>query len=322
MRKFFLLATISLALCTIPVACGDDDDDEIIPNPNPGGSKTSSSVNDFGGERLMAITNDYGEHSSFLYNSDGTLYQVSDDDDGTIVFNYQKGTLTRVYEDEDYSETQVASFKTNKQGYITELKIDEQPCDDGYIKGGYTFSYNNAGLLTSVQYNSTYKDGSSSEVYNSSWQFTWDGDVLSKVDAKSIGTFSDEYENWKENYSHSTYCTYTGAPNNAYMQYSVGLINGIDLDSSLESLMLVGVLGKASSKLPTQITYYYTDEDGEDQQISKFNYVLNSKGLIESETETINKWGSCKYEYIYSSDATKSYLPSFKSKARSEHEKI
>lgn len=311
---------MSLALCTIPVACGDDDEDEVIPNPTPGGSTVSPGIGDFGGDRLMAITDDYEERSSFVYNSDGTLYKVWDDGE-QAVFNYQKGTLTITDDEEDESFTQVSSFKTNKQGYITELKVDD-PCDDGHITGSFTFNYNTAGHLTSALYNSTYKDSSTSEVYNNSWQFTWDGDLLSKVDVQSTGTYTDEDGSWDEESSYTTYCTYTDAPNNAYMQYSVGLVNEIDFDSSLESLMLVGVFGKASSKLPTQIKSIFRGDDQEEEEISNFNYVLNSKGLIASETETYNEWGFFKYEYIYSSDATKSYSPSVKSKARSEHKKF
>lgn len=260
MRKFIWMAALTAALCTTVVSCGDDGD--IV---------ASTEVSDFGGERLMSI----GEDTRFSYNSDGTLRQIVDYG-STLTFDYEKGIMT-ISEDEVNQEVK---FTTNSKGYITSISttedVDDEEDDDATYNYSlsYEFEYNGSDHITRASYKEVSVNAVTKEKkyeYNVTWKFFWNGDLLSKVEVTGEDRDIEGTYNWSSIHAYS----YEGSFENRYMQYTDGIACDVDFDSSVEPAMCVGLFGKGPAKYPVKIS---GDREME------FEYKLNSKGLVETET--------------------------------------
>lgn len=261
MKKFVWLAALTVALCATVASCGDDE-------PDNGGNVTASAeVSDFGGERLMSID----EGIDYSYNSDGTLRQVKGFGLNQI-FDYRKGIIL-------YSEggkDQKVTFTTNSKGYITGLSSSSSE-KDGYVTYNYTvsyeFEYNGADHLTYASVNQVNTDTDSQKLdeISMSWKFYWNGDLLSKVEiaVQSTGIEGDDQLNYTNNFS------YDESVENRYMQYTMGVVENTDLTGVVQIAMYAGLFGKGPSKYPTRV--YGSNE-------INFDYMINSKGLVETET--------------------------------------
>lgn len=242
---------------TIVVSCGDDGD--IV---------ASTEVSDFGGERLMSI----GEDTRFSYNSDGTLRQIVDYG-STLTFDYEKGIMT--FSEDDV--VQEAKFTTNSKGYITGFSTSGSEEDEDVTYNysvSYKFEYNGSDHITSATVNEVSINSVTKEKtyeYNVTWKFFWNGDLLSKVEVTGEDRDIEGTYNWSSIHTYG----YEGALENRYMQYTDGIAGEIDIDSSVEPAMCVGLFGKGSAKYPVKIS---SDREME------FEYKLNSKGLVETET--------------------------------------
>lgn len=257
MRKFIWIAALTAALGATMVSCGDDGD--IV---------ASTEVSDFGGERLMSI----GEDTRFSYNSDGTLRQIVDYG-STLTFDYEKGIMTF---SED-GENQEAKFTTNSKGYITGFSTSGSEEDEDVTYNysvSYEFEYNGSDHITSASVNEVSINAVTKEKtyeYNVTWKFFWNGDLLSKVEVTGEDRDIEGTYNWSSIHTYS----YEGSLENRYMQYTDGIAGEIDIDSSVEPAMCVGLFGKGPAKYPVKIS---GDREME------FEYKLNSKGLVETET--------------------------------------
>lgn len=242
---------------TIVVSCGDDGD--IV---------ASTEVSDFGGERLMSI----GEDTRFSYNSDGTLRQIVDYG-STLTFDYEKGIMT--FSEDDV--VQEAKFTTNSKGYITGFSTSGSEEDEDVTYNysvSYKFEYNGSDHITSATVNEVSINSVTKEKtyeYNVTWKFFWNGDLLSKVEVTGEDRDIEGTYNWSSIHTYG----YEGALENRYMQYTDGIAGEIDIDSSVEPAMCVGLFGKGPAKYPVKIS---SDREME------FEYKLNSKGLVETET--------------------------------------
>lgn len=251
---------MTAALCATMVSCGDDGD--IV---------ASTEVSDFGGERLMSI----GEDTRFSYNSDGTLRQIVDYG-STLTFDYEKGIMT-ISEDEVNQEVK---FTTNSKGYITSISttedVDDEEDDDATYNYSlsYEFEYNGSDHITRASYKEVSVNAVTKEKkyeYNVTWKFFWNGDLLSKVEVTGEDRDIEGTYNWSSIHAYS----YEGSLENRYMQYTDGIACDVDFDSSVEPAMCVGLFGKGPAKYPVKIS---GDREME------FEYKLNSKGLVETET--------------------------------------
>ena len=260
MRKFIWMAALNAALCTTMVSCSDEP--EVV---------ASSEVSDFGGERLMSI----GEDTRFSYNSDGTLRQVIYYD-LTLTFDYEKGIMT-ISEDEVNQEVK---FTTNSKGYITSISttedVDDEEDDDATYNYSlqYEFEYNGSDHITSASYNEVSVNAVTKEKkyeYSVTWKFFWNGDLLSKVEVTGEDRDIEGTSNWSSIHTYS----YEGSLENRYIQYTDGIACDVDFDSSVEPAMCVGLFGKGPAKYPVKIS-------GDSEM--EFEYKLNSKGLVETET--------------------------------------
>lgn len=263
MRKFIWIAALTAALGATMVSCGDDGD--IV---------ASTEVSDFGGERLMSI----GEDTRFSYNSDGTLRQIVDYG-STLTFDYEKGIMT--FREDDV--IQEAKFTTNSKGYITGFSIsqitedwDEDEDEDATYNYSlsYEFEYNGSDHITRASYKEVSVNAVTKEKkyeYNVTWKFFWNGDLLSKVEVTGEDRDIEGTYNWSSIHTYS----YAGALENRYMQYTDGIAGEIDIDSSVEPAMCVGLFGKGPAKYPVKVS---SDREME------FEYKLNSKGLVDTET--------------------------------------
>lgn len=279
MKKFVWMAALTVALCATVASCGDDE-------PDNGGNVTASAeVSDFGGERLMSID----EGIDYSYNSDGTLRQVQ----GlglNMIFDYRKGIISY----REGGKDQKVTFTTNSKGYITGLSSSSTE-KDGYVTYNYTvsyeFEYNGADHLTYASVNQVNTDTDSQKLdeISMSWKFSWNGDLLSKVEiaGQSNGIDGDDQWNYTNNFS------YDESVENLYMQYTMGVVENTDLTGVVQTVMYAGLFGKGPSKYPTRV--YGSNE-------MNFDYMINSKALVEAE--------DIKYEddnfsfpinYIYSS---------------------
>lgn len=248
---------MTAALCATMVSCGDDGD--IV---------ASTEVSDFGGERLMSI----GEDTRFSYNSDGTLRQIVDYG-STLTFDYEKGIMTF---SED-GENQEAKFTTNSKGYITGFSTSGSEEDEDVTYNysvSYEFEYNGSDHITSASVNEVSINAVTKEKtyeYNVTWKFFWNGDLLSKVEVTGEDRDIEGAYNWSSIHTYS----YEGSLENRYMQYTDGIAGDVDIDSSVEPAMCVGLFGKGPAKYPVKIS-------GDSEM--EFEYKLNSKGLVETET--------------------------------------
>lgn len=213
-----------------------------------------------------------GEDTRFSYNSDGTLRQIVDYG-STLTFDYEKGIMT--FSEDDV--VQEAKFTTNSKGYITGFSTSGSEEDEDVTYNysvSYKFEYNGSDHITSATVNEVSINSVTKEKtyeYNVTWKFFWNGDLLSKVEVTGEDRDIEGTYNWSSIHTYG----YEGSLENRYMQYTDGIAGEIDIDSSVEPAMCVGLFGKGPAKYPVKIS-------GDSEM--EFEYKLNSKGLVETET--------------------------------------
>lgn len=287
-----MIAAVSAVIGFGVASCSDDDKDGdkglVVPSPE---------VSDLGGVRLMSVGD-----ILFSYNADGTLRQTNDEGD-KITIDYAKGTAT--FTEGDWS--QVAHFTTNDKGYLASISVS------GTDNVNWQFQYDGEGHLTECVIKEVYNSPEGKEEDIVKWKLTWRDGLLTNTDVTGSSKSNEYNETWTNNITYS----YTDAPENNYLQYSNGLVNSIDLDSSLEPLMYAGIFGKGTVKHHTAsvevfngrtIHYGEVNEDSYTENFS-YEYVLNEKGLLEREIG--NSDPDYPYEVVYT------YSSGSKAKAQS-----
>ncbi len=260
------MTAFTVALCAAMSSCGDDEPE------NDGNVIASAEVSDFGGVRLMSVDGGI----DYSYNSDGTLHQVK----GfglNMTFDYKKGLMIA---DEEGENLEVR-FTTSSKGYITGFS-SSGTVKEGYVTYNYNvshkFEYDSSDHITYASVNQVNTDADSHklEEISMSWKFSWNGDLLSKVEitGQSNGIEGDDQMNYTNHYS------YDESVENRFMQYTYGVVESTDLPGIVQTVMYAGLFGKGMSKYPTRVYGFHE---------RNIDYMINSRGLVETE--------NIKYEF-------------------------
>ena len=238
----------------------------------------------FDGESLTGIND-----SKFYYDDKGRLIEVSDRYD-SMTIDYAKGTFT--LEDEVYK------FKTNGDGYITEITYSYDEIDewDGYKyqykgNGKYTITYSNDVITKmEVTYSETEKDLNTNETekFESEGKFTltWKSNMLTAINIKGKEKEDGETDTWEDDYIIDY-----GHEANAFRQYPLTITeDALYFDHGMACMAAVGMFGKGPAMLPEYIEgnddSYYWDTD--------INFSLNPNGSIKREVTDYDT-----YTYYY-----------------------
>ncbi len=287
-KKYFQLCTMALAVGCMFTACGDDDDEGGNGDWNSGGtsqSAVSSAITTENGEKvLLTSVGERWDKTTFSYDEEGrcTSYDYYEE---SVFFSYNPFTIeySSEYEDEEI----VYSGTLNAQGFIS--SITEKYNYHGYESGESTmyYSYDKSGHLVKIIGEGTETEDGETYPWNIDYDLIWSNGNLVKI----FITGSDSEESWTAT-SEIVY----GNQVNKYNQYTVALAYTIDTEL-MEHLCLVGLMGKGSNYLPTQITHKESDDD--DEYKSTYTYELNENGTIAAEIE-IEEWGDNRTDYVYS----------------------
>lgn len=272
--KLMTLGVIALATMT---ACSDDDDN--------GGSGSSKAVLKVNGERLVAV-NRY----EITYDAQGRVSEINGQyDDERLKINYSKGTII--------ADGESGSVKFTSEGYLSEASASWDVKDEGYrYKGSGTlkFTYTN-GVLTKVVSTSTETE-TSPDKKTTKWQeqetttLTWNAGNLMRIKTTGWESENGEKDTWEE-----TYKMEYGEQTNTFRQFSMVIADyGLDFDGTLGVLAAVGLFGKGTTLLPTDLQE--TDDDGYNWGTS-IRFMLNSNFSISQESYSYNT-----YNYYYSGD--------------------
>ncbi len=327
MKKTKFLALMLMAVPVIAfTGCSDDDDDGGSPNP---GDDTSVIITDEGDKVLLTSNGLY----SYTYDGKGRCTSVSNDGD-CYTMSYDPFKLSYEYgfymvPSDCYNI--VPSF--TKEGYISKLDISyDYTNDKSQEKGSGTisFSYNNSRLTKiSVKGSGTFRNYEESGVYSynrsGTTSFTWKNGNLTRLRSDYSGKDGENYiETYDANISY-------GSTKNMYKQYVHYMIGYLSdaLDADLmPGFAYVGMFGKASDYLPSEVEQYvaYKDDEYEDYEENYtyiLSYALNSNGTVNSETCRSGSGGRTTYSYRYksfvslsSSDAPKKAGVADKEKAK------
>ena len=300
----------------ILTSCSDDDDDE----GSAYGSETAGQVTTSEGTTLyITSAGDY----DFEY-EDGYLVAF---DDGYFDYevSYNPFTITYTYgdpdEDDTYEVYTISNIKLNSSGYITSLSIsgEYQNISTNYsdyddLNGSANFSYDSDGHLLkvssstsgSVKYiNYIYEDLTESYSYSVSVTTTntWDNGLLYKTEYSCTEKESDysekvQYTNVYDYDTSYPNVTYQFTPNN------LGFVGDLGADFDLlESLAIIGYLGKGPSYHPTSCEHEFVEyELGElcddNEYSSSYKYDINSDGTVnKSYYKSGSKWYSESFTY-------------------------
>lgn len=291
MNTIFKLLSLLLMTATAMAlaSCGDDDggsgDGSGGDFEENGNVVASSEICNFGGQRLTNVDDYY----KITYNTDDSIREIQGGD-YNITFNYVNGVMTISCSEftHDYD------FTTNSKGYITEMRGNLY--DDAFaVSAVNSFKYNKDDHLTYVSCETTSFEGVElMEKLAATWTLTWSNELLTSVYFSKEHWDSYGSEGWQEEYTYS----YADAPENIYMQYTRNIVNDIYFHDYLEALVLVGLFGKAPAYYPTKII---TSEVGTTfTHEHRYEYILNSNGLVETETRTTHDI-PYSHRYVYSS---------------------
>ena len=282
MKKLFLLMAMALPVCLF-TACGSDDDGDgdTGGGGNSGGSSTSpsSSVTEITGNDGSKVRLSSDFNFSYTYDEKGNLIAIVDKhSDTTYPVSYNPFKITM--EDGNQSETMTAEF--NKKGYISKLK-DVYIEKDEYSQTSYEdiayFTYDNDSHLTKITGTTTTKQTYQGQSYTSkseySESYTWNNGLLTKI----VTEYSQSGGAMKD-VETITY-TYEGGYRNDCFQYTFAYNY-----SSYGIFQRLGFCGKGSSELPKTVSTYYSNGEGETENVctEAYTYTFNNNGTVKEET--------------------------------------
>ena len=282
MKKLFLLMAMALPVCLF-TACGSDDDGDgdTGGGGNSGGSSTSpsSSVTEITGNDGSKVRLSSDFNFSYTYDEKGNLIAIVDKhSDTTYPVSYNPFKITM--EDGNQSETMTAEF--NKKGYISKLK-DVYIEKDEYSQTSYEdiayFTYDNDSHLTKITGTRTKKETYQGQSYTSkseySESYTWNNGLLTKI----VTEYSQSGGAMKD-VETITY-TYEGGYRNDCFQYTFAYNY-----SSYGIFQRLGFCGKGSSELPKTVSTYYSNGEGETENVctEAYTYTFNNNGTVKEET--------------------------------------
>lgn len=283
-----MFATLGMSF----ISCSKDDADEVSTS-----QPTAVGVLSSGTDLDKNLPADYRISSvgrySFHYNAQGQLEAF--DKDGDYV-RFENGTLNCRMEDED-GDYEAYKVQLNSKGFIASIEKDEQSAringlEPDKMTGKATFTYNSNGQLTEIsvktsdKYSNNYQDAYFNTVWgivNEDWTekitFTYSGEKLATVkrsveEQENTYMVDDPSDKWGRSYKWTKVSTLIYDENypNHFYQYTPGLLSFFDFDcfkglGELDPFFYIGLLGKASSPLPTGYSWVKdsvrTNSDGE-----------------------------------------------------------
>lgn len=282
--KFLLQCGAIVTMALTLVSC-DKDDENFIGSPMPisCGILDNGTSNNGGlpyGYRIYSMGNiQYG------YNEDGRLRFISDGDD----FFYFDKNLSFSFSEEDtydgeyYEENFAASL--NADGLITQGVGHYYEKDgDESLKADITVnvSYNPNKQISSVSINESWveKEGKTTEkgYYKEQYTLVYSGTRLDRVEMNYTEK-DDEIEHgyyiWTLNYASSV--------KNTFFQYTPYLIDCVFEETALPYFAPLGIVGRASSMLPSSISVRYSEGSSSGTYtITCGSYSFNSYGALSS----------------------------------------
>lgn len=277
--KLFAFALIAVLACVVAASCSKDDGD-VTP---PGQTEIENET----GKRLTGV----GEYR-FRYDDKGQCSVISHYEDG--VYDYDEISIDWDKKEFIYREAAgqigtLSKFKTNSQGYITEVEeymINEN--GDLVRKiADITLSYDKAGYLI----NCTSKSHDTTVEASYKWK---NGNIVNTM-------FIEDYIESDKHQKYEGKCeiSYDLSSKNIYKQWTEGAAYGFGGVVSI--LCHVGLFGVGTVNFPTHIVEYSVENGNtyeDDYSVSVSTY---SSGLISSE-----KFDGETYDYTYDEVGTRS----------------
>lgn len=266
MKKIYLLVALLMGALAF-TACSDDDDDN-----GGGGNGGGSSV------KVTRFVETYMEYDAdtvsymdsdttyFTYYTDGKLKSMND-----VEFTYATGKIIIT----DTEDDEISTIKLDGSGKAESMRSENQ--NNGQVTSYDSVVYNYSGsYLQTVNSFGFYRSSGNSFIQNNKDVETY------TVSGSDITKIESVYENYGNTYNSVSTFGYTNGPaNNA----------NIDLFAlmSYDQVMILGVAGKRTAKLPTSSSY---GEDG-DTESTTISYetkngrvvkatMKNAKGKTES----------------------------------------
>lgn len=290
MNKKLLFCSAALAALSVSmVSCSKDEAEETNQPTNIGtlSSGTSLDADLPEGYRISSV-----DDISYYYDNNGRLEAISYDDEP---FVFENGTFSFRFEEEDGYV--VCKTLVNSSNLISSISTNINFSDGNYSEKGTitcSFNYNSNKQLASFSLKeefSGYEDGERfSESYTEKYVLTYSGKKLTNVKCN----FEEREDGERESGTISTRLNYDEDYPNHFFQYTHGLVERA-INSELDILgafFYVGLLGKASSSLPTSVSRSYTDSDGKEyERENKCGpYTYNSYQALKSAGEMTYKY--------------------------------
>lgn len=276
-KKFFVFLISGMMVGAQLSSCSKDDGEDSGAPGEIAGALVGDDIEAnalLEGKRLSSV-----DSYSYSYDSNGILNNIS--------YRYWEGnvngsTITWKNDQNGDDETYTINVINN---HIVSLTMKSTYRKNNYYSenttGSASFTYNSKGQLASISTISstiakddgkTYKEGSTGKV---SFNYSSDHRLLS---------YKTSYK-WDDgSYEKETFtCNYSNDPRvNTFYQYTPNMIH--ESFSDMEAFFYIGLLGKASSYIPSNYIYEWIDgEDGDEEKhsgnrTSKVTY--NSNGTI------------------------------------------
>ena len=281
--KLFAFALIAVLACVVAASCSKDDGDVTPPGQTEIEKETGMRLTGVGADR-------------FDYDNKGRCIGIYDTyrDDYCLKIDWNKGEIICT---DDYLPVK---FKTNGNGYITELSQSWNE-EDGYLLKGSvqaSMSYDKSWHLTKVTFTSSETGMEDGEKYaykgECVYTFTWEDGNL--VHAKYEDNYTENGESNKDVYDFEI--TYDYNAENLYRQWSESLLfSAVRFNCS--ELGHVGMFGVGTKNFPARI---YIEREGDTYFDDLISISTNDLGLIVSEKfGYYNPWN-----YSYNEAGTRS----------------
>lgn len=233
---------------------------------------------------------------SFGYDTDGNLSSYNNYEVSINPF-----VLQRAYSD----NREVISFFMNSQGFVSKINIvstSQNKNNSTIEKNDYELTYNSFGQLTSMKVNSKYTDNNGEETFEETstdnYMIKYHGNIINTIECKSVFYYEDQKEEEECLYRF----LYETPYDNAFCQYTPEFAGTVFEDQTLRGLSYLGIFGKASTSLPSQMLFEYEgghtekhtctysfNPDGSLAQVggTKYTYVSSTRTIAEDNEEVL-----------------------------------
>lgn len=261
--------------------------------------------------RLASVgRSDYSYH--YTYDEDGYLETISEIDDpgwSTSANENFKVVDNHYYDNGEWWEwTSTFNISDNR---VVSIPYSFNEGEEGTVyaeKGVYNFAYNAKGQLSSVVWTVEWSDSDpKSSAQNGKWErlititYSKDGRIT-LVDCEE----SSERDGEKEAFEKTVEFEYSSDVINKFYQYIPNFIEDIFFEDSNEHFLpfaYIGLLGKASSYIPTEsittYTKYWAGNEFSDSYTRTYSCTFNDNGTIRS---------SDGYDYTYMNIGARSFF--------------